>query len=387
MAADSAYRIVILGGYGQFGARIVRSLAREAGCHIIVAGRRLEQAASLVADIERSGAPGSLSATLSASLSAARLDSDSPDFAARIAALRVNLLIHTAGPFSDRTYGVARACIEAGASYIDLADDRAFVLGIGALQQAASEKGLLVVSGASTVPALSAAIVDRYRVQFARIDSIDVGITPGSRAPRGLSTIESVLAYCGKPFRRWQGGRWQQVYGWQDLHRVRYPELGTRWFANCDIPDLELFPARYSVNDAVTFSAALELRAMQFSVWAMSWLARGHLVGNWVPAASLLKSASDPLSRFGSDRGGMHVRIAGLDAESKARSLQWFLIAGSGDGPMVPCIASVVLARKLARGQLRSSGARPCVDMMTLDEFQTAVRDLDIHYVLQAGNS
>lgn len=378
MATDAAYRIVILGGYGQFGTRIVRWLAREAGCHIVVAGRHPGQAASLVADIERTGA--------SAGLSAARLDSESPDFAAQIVALRTDLLIHTAGPFTDPTYRVARACIEAGANYIDLADNRAFVLGIGDLQAAAREKGLLVVSGASTVPAVSAAVVDHYRGRFTRIDTIDIGITPGSRAPRGLSTIASVLTYCGKPFRRWQGGSWRQVYGWQDLHGVRYPELGTRWFANCDIPDLELFPARYAVGQSVTFAAALELGVMQFGVWAMSWLVRSGLVKSWLPAAALLKAASDPLAHFGSDRGGMHVRIAGIDANGRAHHVEWFLIAGSGDGPTIPCIASIVIARKLARRELwglepGASGAMPCVDMLTLEEFQSAVEGLDIRYV------
>jgi hypothetical protein len=62
-----------------------------------------------------------------------------------------------------------------------------------------------------------------------------------------LSTIESTLSCCGKPLRRWQRGRWRTVYGWQDLHPVRYPTLGTRWFADCDIPDLQLFPDRYAV--------------------------------------------------------------------------------------------------------------------------------------------
>lgn len=378
MAADAAYRIVVLGGYGQFGARIARWLAREEGCHVIVAGRRLGQAERLVADIARTGA--------AAGLSALHLDAEAADFGSQLASLRANLLIHTAGPFNDPGYAVARACIEAGVNYIDLADDRAFVLGIGALEAAAQDKGVLVISGASTVPALSSAIVDHFRAEFVGIDSIDVGITPGSRAPRGVSTIESVLAYCGKPIRRWQHGRWQRVYGWQDLHGVRYPRLGTRWFANCDIPDLELFPQRYAVSQSVTFSAALELRIMQFSVWALSWLVRWGLVRSWAPAAALLKSASDPLSRFGSDRGGMHVHIVGRKSSGMRHQVQWFLIAGSGDGPMIPCIASIVLARKLARCQLKSSGATPCIDLLTLEEFQAAVKDLDISYVAQAGD-
>jgi hypothetical protein len=119
---------------------------------------------------------------------------------------------------------------------------------------------------------------------------------------------------------------------------------------------------------------------MQFSVWSMSWLTRVGLVRSWVPAAGLLKSASDWLDRFGTDRGGMHVHIDGLSADGKPHRVRWFAISAHGDGPMIPCIASIVLARKLARGQLHERGARMCVDMMTLDDFKAAVRDLDIRF-------
>ncbi len=372
MTAETAYRILVLGGYGQFGSRIVRMLSGDANCHVIIAGRHRDRAAALLDSVS----------TAASSLSVTEVDTRSLDFPARLAAARPDLVIHTAGPFVDRNYAVARACIEAGVHYIDLADNRRFALNITQLDVDAQRRNVLVVSGASTVPALSTAVVDRYRHEFSRIDRIATGITPGSRAPRGLSTIESVLAYCGRPYEAWREGRWQPVYGWQDLHRVHYPSLGTRWFANCDVPDLELFPQRYKVADAVEFAAALELRTMQFSMWAMSWLARSRLVRNWVPAARILKAASDPLNRFGTDRGGMHVHIDGVDLQGNPHRVRWFVTARHGDGPMIPCIASVVLARKLARGLLQERGARICTDMMTLDEFKLAVSNFAISFTL-----
>jgi len=272
---------------------------------------------------------------------------------------------------------VARACIDAGSHYIDLADGRAFVTGITALDAAARERNVLIVSGASTVPALSAAVVDRYRDRFDSIATIAIGITPGNRTPRGLSTVESVLSYCGKPFERWQRGRWQRIFGWQDQHRVFYPQLGWRWFANCDVPDLSLFPHRYGATDAVKFHAGLELRTIQWSLWLMSWLARWRLVSNWRPAGKFLRDASELLMRFGSDAGGMHVIVTGT-AGGKKRRVEWILTALSGHGPQIPCIAAIVIARKLASGRLARSGAMPCLDLMTLDEFDDAVKGLEI---------
>lgn len=367
-----AYRILILGGYGQFGGRIVRTLAAEPQCHVVIGGRHRVPAEAMATALQDEG--------MAATVAAAALDTQAPDFAAQLIRIRPDLVIHTAGPFLDRRYSVARQCIAAGVNYIDLADNREFVLGIGALQAEAQAKGVLVVSGASTVPALSAAVVDHFRPQFARIDHIDIGITPGSRAPRGRSTIESVLAYCGKPYRVWCRGRWTQAYGWQNLRSVRYPRIGKRWFANCDIPDLELFPPRYQVTGGVSFGAALELRSMQFSVWGLSWLTRIGLIRSWQPCAGPLKSASDLLGHFGTDRGGMHVHIDGLDAAGKPHRILWFLIARHGDGPIIPCLASIILARKLMRGQLTVTGARHCVDMLTLAEFEAAVQGLDIRF-------
>ncbi len=371
MTGKPAYRILVLGGYGNFGARIVRALAMQE-CHLIVAGRDERRASEFAAGL----------AGKAATAEGMALDTHDPRLAARLAALRVDLVIHTAGPFQGQSREVAQACIEARAHYIDLADGREFVCGIGALDAAARERGVLVVSGASTVPALSAAVVDRFRDRFDSIDSIAIGITPGNRTPRGLSTVQSVLSYCGRPFKRWEKGAWHDVYGWQDQHRVFYPQLGWRWFANCDVPDLSLFPQRYGVKDRVRFHAGLELAVIQWPLWLMSWLARWRIVKSWTAAAKWLRDASDWLLPFGSDAGGMHVDIAGIAADRRVR-LRWMLTALEGHGPEIPCIAAVVIARKLMSGQLTGAGAAPCLDLMTLDEFDAAVSALSIRWTIE----
>jgi len=374
MTRGTAYRILILGGYGNFGLRIATALAAHADSHLLIAGRDEVRARLAARALEDANA--------AATVEGIALDAQDPGLAQLIRSADIDLVIHTAGPFQDQSYAVARACIDAGAHYIDLADGRSFVTGIGALDSLARERGVLAVSGASTVPALSAAVLDAYRARFDSIASIAIGITPGNRTPRGLSTVQSVLSYCGKRIDCWQGGRWQSVYGWQDLHRVHYPQLGWRWFANCEVPDLQLFPQRYAVTDAVTFSAGLELSAIQLGLWLMSWLARWRIVRNWRAAAKSLRDASNLLLSFGSDAGGMHVVMAGTFADRPLR-LRWTLTALAGHGPQIPCIAAIVLARKFAQNQVALTGARPCLDLMTLSEFDYAVRDLSIRWEVQ----
>jgi short subunit dehydrogenase-like uncharacterized protein len=93
-------------------------------------------------------------------LSCATLDIHTPDLERALQALAPHVVVHTCGPFQGQQYHVAAACIAAGAHYIDLADGREFVAGIGCLQKQALAAGLAVISGASSVPALSSTVAD-----------------------------------------------------------------------------------------------------------------------------------------------------------------------------------------------------------------------------------
>lgn len=102
---------------------------------------------------------------------------------------------------------MARAAIAAGCHYVDLADGRDFVSRIGILDADAKARRITVVSGASSVPALSTAVVDRYLTEFDRLESIQIGISSGARA-RGLATVRGVFSYAGKSIRTLRDGSW-----------------------------------------------------------------------------------------------------------------------------------------------------------------------------------
>src|SRR3990167_5124815 len=114
-----SYRILILGAYGNFGRRLCSRLARADNLQLILAGRSLAKAESLLAALRAKAMP--------APCSALALDAQSATLAAEIRASGAQLLIHTGGPFQGQDYRVAQACIEAGVHYLDLADGREFV--------------------------------------------------------------------------------------------------------------------------------------------------------------------------------------------------------------------------------------------------------------------
>lgn len=370
-----AQTVLVLGGYGNFGGRISRTLARSPGLRVIIAGRQAHKAERLAAELKAQGAPD---------VHGARFDVAAPDLAARLRRTGADVVVHACGPFQRRDYEVARACVDAGAHYVDLADDRRFVTGIVALHDAAAARGVLVVSGASSVPGLSGAVVDACLPRFRALEEIRHGIAPGNRAPRGEATVASILSYAGRPFPRFERGRWVEVYGWQELHRHAFPApVGRRWLASCDIPDLALFPQRYPDVHTVTFHAGLELGLLHLGLWAMSGLARARLIDNWARWAPGITRIARWFEGLGSDDGAMFVAMKGIGPDGKRLALRWTLIAEGGHGPEIPGIAAIVLVRKLAAGTLREPGARPCLGLFTLDEFMSEMKAWKVHARLE----
>lgn len=358
------WTVLLLGAYGLFGTRIAARLAREPGWRLLLAGRDASRAAALAA---RCGAD----TRCAAELVPLAIDAHAPGFAALLADVRPQLVIHCAGPFQQQGYAVARACLEAGAHYVDLADGRDYVSGFGAaLDALARSRDLLAVSGASSVPGLSAAVVDHYRDSFAQLHGIDIGISPGNRTERGLATVAAILSYVGRALPWRERGHDLPVYGWQRLQRHVYAQpVGARWLAACDVPDLTLFTERYAPLQHLRFRAGLELQRLHGGLWLLSWLVRAGLLRDLARHAALLKRMSEWFARAGSDAGAMHVTLDGSDAEGRPQQLTWEILAQDGDGPEIPATAAVVVARKLARAELATRGARACLDLFVLDEF------------------
>lgn len=362
------HRVLVLGGYGNFGQPICRALAQDAGIELLIGGRSEARATAFA---ESLGARGIALDALAAGLDA------------NLKSLGIDTLVHTAGPFQGQDYAVAQACIAAGCNYLDLADGRDFVAGIGTLDAQAQAAGVLVASGASSVPALSAAVVDRFLPEFAELHEIRHGISSGAKTP-GLATMQAVFGYCGKPFDRLQGGRWATAHGWLDLHRRRYADpVGARWLGSCDVPDLTLFPQRYAGVRSVVFHAGVGNSAAHLVTWALAGLVRKDWLKSLLPLAPPLKRLSEWLEPLGTDKSAMHVELRGIGLDGKALVRTWQLIASDNHGPQIPCGAAIALTRKLAAGFLPAKGAMPCVGLLTLEEYLGALSHLKLKQVLQ----
>ncbi len=351
-------RTLVLGGYGNFGARICRALVGVEGIELLVGGRDAVRAKDFATQLGR-GARG------------VALDLRDEQFAYTLRDLGVQLIVHTAGPFQEQAYGVARAAAWAEAHYIDLADARRFVCDFSrALDHVFRGAGRTAITGASTVPGLSSAVVEHLCRGWRRIDAIDTCIAPGQQVPRGEATMAAVLAYCGQEIAVWNDGRWQVQRGWSQPRPVQVAHMKPRLGALCDIPDLELFPERYRVTRRVMFRAALELPFSQRALALLAGARAAGLVRRPHRLAGVLGAAARALDFLGSSLGGMVVEAEGIDKQGHSVRKAWHIAADDGHGPEIPCMAAILLAKKLAKGEALPVGAKPCVGLLELADFE-----------------
>ncbi len=345
-------RVVVVGGTGNFGARIVRALHRESGIEVVAASR----SGGAV-----TGAPGVRGVTL---------DAFGPELQAKLVELAPDLVIQAVGPFQGQDYRVAEAAIAAGAHYLDLADGREFVCSFAtAIHARALAAGRVAITGASTLPALSLAVVKSLGEGMRSMTAVEIAIAPGQQAARGAATLAAVFSYLGRPILVWRNGRWVTHYGWMDIRRVAL-SFGTRWAALCDVPDLTVIPALYPEVKAVSFHAALEFRLQHAVLWALAALRRLGLpfaVDRWAQALDRVSAVFDP---FAGAWGGMQVRVTGYDYEGRRARRTWELKVPAADGPEIPTIAAIVLARRIVRGEHLESGATSGAGRVRLGDFE-----------------
>lgn len=287
---------------------------------------------------------------------------------------RPDIVINASGPFQDQLgenhYSVARACISARCHYIDLSDSRQFVVDFSPVLNAdAKAAGVMLVTGASTVPGLTSTVIDAFLPDFSKLSHVEYGISPGNRTERGASTISSILSYVGKPFTTFRNGKMHRVYGWQNISRYNFGNpIGTRWMSNCNVPDLELLPERYKDLATVNFKAGLELSILHIGLWVLSAFTRAGLVKSWSPRAKLLTRMSEWFINMGTDCGGMFVSLTGTAKIGGTQKIDWQIIAENGEGPNIPVIAPQLIVNRIATGNT-VAGAMPCLGLFTLAEF------------------
>lgn len=356
--------VLILGGYGGFGARLARRLAGD-GWQVLVGGRNLAKARAFATTLPAGEG-----------ISADR----GSDLVPLLEQHRPLLLVDAAGPFQGSSYRVVEACLAAGVHYIDLADGRDFVCQINQFDAAARQAGLAVIGGGSSVPALSGTVVRELAAGMERVVAVDMAISATTRASSGRSVVAAALSYAGKPIRLWRAGQQVEAHGWSLMRREHFAVDGVaplgRLVGLAEVPDLELMPNQLPGKPAVTFRGGSESGLQMRALGMLSWTAARGWLQRPARLAALLAPLQQASARLGGTRSAMNVDVIGL-AKGAPLHRRWTLIAEQGLGQEIPTLAAQLLARRLRAGAL-VPGARDASRELALADFQPLLAELPL---------
>jgi hypothetical protein len=297
-------RVIVLGGLGLFG-RTAADQLRRFGIAPLITSRS-----------ER-----------------AELQVDANDPASIRKALRPgDIVIDAAGPFHTRSPALVEIAIEVGFDVIDLNDEPTYAERVLGLQWRIDDASIRVLTSASSVSAVSAAVVRRSGIVApVRVSSF---LAPATRYTANIGTARSLIRSVGQPISVFRDGRLQELPGWSEPRKfVMPPPIGPvcgRLFASADAVHLpRVWPTLRDVNmfvDTNTFggNALLNLATVSTTIrQMMSWQVR---FGTWLAR------------KFGSSAGGIGYEV--VDADGKIA--RWAITASQNS--YLVAIAPAVLA-------------------------------------------
>jgi hypothetical protein len=255
-----------------------------------------------------------------------------------------------------------------------LADGSDFVKGIAQFDADARARGIFVLAGVSSFPALTAAVIRRLQHGMARIDTVTGGIAPSPHANVGLNVIRAIASYAGQPVKVVRDGRTTSGYALIEAKRFtiappgRLPLHPIR-FSLVDVPDLQVLPDLWPSLRSVWLGAGPVPEIWHRALNAFAWAVRLKLLPSLSPLAGLIHGAKNRLS-FGEHRGGMFVAVAGVGADGSRIERSWHLLAEGEDGPLIPSMAAQAIIRRCLAGKLPQPGARGAATDLELADYE-----------------
>lgn len=297
-------KILILGGYGVFGGRLAELLSDMRDIEMLICGRNIDRATLFCSAFQGR-----------ASVTPVLLDRNA--LHQHIDALSPNLVVDASGPFQDYgddRYSVIETCIQSSVNYMDFADAADFTFGVSKFDQAAQDAGIFVLSGVSSFPVLTAAVL-REMSKSMDIVSVQGGIAPSPYAGIGLNVMRAVIGYAGAPVKLTRNGAQTTVPGLTESMRytIAVPgkvPLKNIHFSLVDVPDLQVLPPEHSTLKDIWMGAGPVPESLH-RILNMLAIARAKLnLPSFAPMAPLFYKVLN-LMKFGEHRGGMFVHATG----------------------------------------------------------------------------
>lgn len=359
-------RVLIIGGYGTFGGRLARLLMDDSRLTLILAGRSLGKARTFIEGLDAR-----------ATFEAHALNRDG-DLKREFSTLKPDLVADASGPFQnygEDRYRVVEAALDSGAHYLDLADGTDFVASITEYNAAAQERELFAISGASTFPALSSAVIRELTQGWTHVTKIEAALAPSPKAGLGGNVIRAILSYAGKPLAILRDGETVAAPALIDARRLTIAPPGSvplprMQFTLVDVPDLSLMSKAPGLQD-LWVGVATRPQILQRVLSLLARLVQWKLLRS-LSAFSGLAEAAMRTFPVGEHRGGMCIRAEGSVADGTPLDREWHMIAEGDDGPFIPAMAAEAIIRRTLDGRPPPPGARPALEEVTLADYDRA---------------
>jgi len=350
-------RILVVGGTGGFGSTICRLLADDG--HEVTAASRRSKGDDFPKRMDH--------------MTIGRKDvqvSHLADF---------DLVVDASGPFQGLGQHLMETAIAAGIHYVDIADDRRFVDAASLLDPKARAAGVCVVSGASSIPALSSAAALDLTRDMDAVRRIDVSISAGADAVFGPAVLHAMLAGAGRPV-RWRDGSSPAAMSSPRTVAVLDPTDGSRVERGvlvCDSPDLTTMPSLLPGRPEIRFRAGSELSLHNRAMRIVSWCVRRRLVGSGAAFSALASTARRLTASRASGRSFMLIEAIG-DVAGAHQRRTWSILATNGLGPTIPCLAVPAMVAAIDEGRI-GTGACSASGLLTTSEILSRLPDRDHH--------
>ena len=375
-------KVLILGGYGHFGFNIASLLSHETDLSISLAGRNFGKARKACERLLKSGAQ-----CAPLQCQPLRLDRSQKISPQLSADTHFEIVIDATGPFQEfgalTRHHVFDYALEIGADYIDLSDDTDFSRYIVMRSQEATAAQICAMTGLSTYPVFTRAVLEALRPLTAEAQSVSVGIAPSPKAYLGKNVLKAILAGAGrKAVYERKAGETAMSYGlgkskWMAIAPPLIRPLPPLLFLQVDSPSAQFMPETYR---------NIENYAGPQPLWMMRLLRVFTRLSQWklLPPlrvfAGLFHKIHHALS-MGEHRSGFF-----LEAEGAQGKAQFFLIAEGDDGPLIPSIpAAIIIKKRLAGERLKAGAYNGCESGISFADFDAYFKTLNIsHNIYQA---
>lgn len=313
---DALRRIIVLGGFGLFGRAAVERL-RADGLAPMALSRRTGVDAENGASLRAALRPG-------------------------------DVVIDTFGPFQDRSLTLLEIALELGCDVIDLSDSLAFAQRVLAQRSRIERAGIRVLTGCSSVSAITAAFIILSGVQEpVRVRTV---LVPATRHTAHAGTTGSLVRSIGRPVHVLRDGRLVSRRAWTESVWFDLPapigRVQAFLFESADSVLLPpIWPSLRGVDFFVTTHAPGLNRVLS---WAARWAALRTLVG-------LGHRPGLPIARWlGARSGGFMAEVTGGEG-----TVTRLALVAAEHAHYMSVAPAVLAARALVEGRFAPTGLVP----------------------------